>query len=100
MIQPDLLEWKPPAIRGDRDGTTFDRARDGKRLDGQMADVFGFMSDGQWHTLAEISRGTGHPEASVSSRIRDLRKPKFGGFRLTTEFVRRGLWRYRLETAA
>lgn len=97
MIQPDLLAWTPPAIIGDRAGITFDRARDGKRLDGQAGDVFRVMSDGQWHTLADISDATGHPQASVSSRIRDLRKPKFGGFTISTEYVRRGLWRYRLE---
>jgi hypothetical protein len=27
-----------------------------------------------WHTLGEIAAGTQHPEASVSARIRDLRK--------------------------
>jgi len=88
--------WTPPAILGDRQGCTFDRARDGKRLDGQSADVFHFMSDGEWHTLAEISQHTGHPEASVSARLRDLRSPKLGGFKVDREFVRRGLWRYRV----
>lgn len=81
-------------------GMTFDRGRDGKRLDGQAGDVFHFMSDGEWHTLAEISQHTGHPEASVSARLRDLRSPKLGGFKVDREFVRRGLWRYRLGGAA
>ena len=97
MIQPDLLSWTPPTILGDRSGETFDRARDGARLNGQSQDVYRFMSDGKWHTLAEISEATGHPEASVSARIRDLRKPSLGGFTVEREFVRRGLWRYRVR---
>lgn len=92
--------WTPPAILGDRQGCTFDRARDGKRLDGQAGDVFHFMSDGEWHTLSEISSSTGHPEASVSARLRDLRNPKLGGFTVDREHVRKGLWRYRLRDGA
>ena len=99
MIQPDLLGWVPPVILGPRHGETYDQARDGKRLDGQAGDVFHFMSDGEWHTLAEISSGTGHPEASVSARLRDLRSARLGGFKVDREFVRRGLWRYRLGDA-
>lgn len=97
MIQPDLLSWTPPVILGDRAGITFDRARDGKRLNAQSADVFALMRDGQWRTLREISDLTGHPEASVSARLRDLRKPELGGFTVDREFVRRGLWRYRVR---
>lgn len=100
MIQPDLLGWVPPVILGPRHGETYDQARDGKRLDGQMADVFALMRDGQWRTLGEISGATGHPEASVSARLRDLRRLEFGGFTVDREFVRRGLWRYRLGSAA
>jgi hypothetical protein len=100
-MQHSLLDWEPPvSILGDRSGETFDRARDGARLNGQAADVFHFMSDGEWHTLAEISSATGHPEASVSARLRDLRSPKLGGFKVDREFVRRGLWRYRLQVQA
>jgi DNA-binding Lrp family transcriptional regulator len=41
--------------------------------------VYRLMVDGQWRTLAEIAEATGAPEASVSARLRDLRKRKFGG---------------------
>jgi len=96
MMQPSLLDWTPPVIKGDRDGQTFDRQRDGARLDGQAADVFRLMRDGQWRTLAEISAATGHPEASVSARLRDFRRPKFGGFVVEREHIAGGLWRYRV----
>lgn len=36
------------------------------------------MADGKWRTLQEISEITGDPEASVSARLRDLRKFEHG----------------------
>ena len=80
------------------DGATYNAKRDGARLQRQLADVRAIMLDGQPHTLAEIARRTGHPEGSVSARIRDLRKPKFGGFRVLRQHVCAGLWSYRLLT--
>ena len=58
------------------------------------------MIGGQWHTLAEVSARTGIPEASVSARLRDLRKAKYGAHRV--ECRRRfgdkyGTREYRLE---
>ena len=60
-------------------GETFDPAQDEDRLRKQFIQVWNAMSDGKWHTLRELSAKTGHPEASVSARIRDFRKEKFGG---------------------
>mgnify|MGYP001277139517 CR=1 FL=1 len=96
MMQPELWDWTPPAIKGDRDGETFDRARDGARLDGQAADVFRLMRDGQWRALFQIARETGHPEASVSARLRDLRKDKFGGHIVERKYIAKGVYHYRL----
>lgn len=79
-----------------RDGSTYEHARDGARLAGQHARVLAFMRDGRWHTLAEISIHTRDPEASVSARLRDLRKKRFGEHKVAREFVERGLYRYRL----
>ena len=86
-----------PQDVGFRDGETFNYARDARRLAGQHARVLAFMRDGWWHTLAEISERTGDPEASVSARLRDLRKPRFGSHVIEREYVQRGLWRYRLR---
>jgi len=63
----------------DFDGKTYDRDKDGKRLSGQFRLVFALMKDGAWRTLSHIAEMTGCPEASISARIRDFRKPKFGG---------------------
>lgn len=74
----------------------FDRQRDGKRLFAQLADVAAVMRDGNWRTLAEISAATGHPHASVSARLRDLRKPNRGGHAVERKYIRDGLWAYRV----
>jgi len=76
------------------DGSTYQHARDYERLNAQCRRVAEQMADGNWHTLRELSTATGDPEASVSARIRDLRK---SGFHVEGEYVRRGLWRYRME---
>ena len=64
----------------DHDGATYDRALDKKRLNAQTRRVYDLMRDGEWRTLRALSARTGDPEASVSARLRDLRKAKFGGF--------------------
>jgi len=78
------------------DGATFDPTRDARRLAAQHARVFEYLRYGGWHTLEAISKATGAPEASVSARLRDLRKPRFGGHTIEREYVARGLFRYRL----
>lgn len=98
-MQPDLFSYTPPQILGDRDGTTFSRSRDGARLNKQAQDVFDVMADGKWHDLEEVSLLTDHPEASVSARLRDLRKPKFGGRIIEKQCHGRGLWTYRMVDA-
>ncbi len=80
------------------DGPTFDPAEDGPRLNRQLQLVRDLMADGRWRTLGEIAAAVGCPEASVSARLRDLRKEKFGGHQVDRERVpgQNGLWRYRL----
>lgn len=95
MTQPDLLSWTPPAT--DRHGSTYDSSRDFHRLNAQQSDVWNAIKDGEWHTLRELSASTGHPEASISARLRDIRaliRPK--GWAVEREYVSRGLWRYRV----
>lgn len=83
---------------GDRlfDGETYDSKRDQQRLSGQLHAVSMILSDYRWHTLGEISRRLNVPEASISARIRDLRKPRFGGHLIEREHVDNGLWKYRM----
>jgi hypothetical protein len=62
------------------DGATYDEKHDRARLNTQLARVYHLMKDGRPRTLEEIRRHTGGELTSVSARLRDLRKPKFGGF--------------------
>jgi hypothetical protein len=78
------------------DGCTFEENRDGSRLQAQLDRVHAVMADGAWRTLRDLSESCGSPEASVSARLRDLRKPKFGGYEVERRYVRRGLHEYRL----
>lgn len=80
------------------DGATFDYQKDYMRLNGQLARVYNWMSDGRWRTLGELKNLAGGTEAALSARLRDLRKRRFGGH--TVNRRRRansnGLWEYQL----
>lgn len=86
MTDAPLLDWRPQ-------GSTYDDARDGARLNAQCQRVFRVISTGAWHTLQSLSMTTGDPQASVSARLRDLRKH---GYTIEREYVARGLWQYRM----
>lgn len=88
-----------PGPDGDRDGSTFEHAYDFDRLNRQMRAVGEFMADGRWHLLHAIAAGVGAPEASVSARLRDMRKAKYGGFQIDRrrDPDSKGLWWYRLN---
>jgi len=79
------------------DGVTYDPALDHTRLTKQLGRVYEALRDGNWHSLAAISKGTGDPEASVSARLRDLRKHKFGNHPVEATRLTGGLWLYRLN---
>ncbi len=84
---------------GHRDGATYDARLDLERLNKQARRVFNVMRDGMWRTLRQISDATGDPEASISARLRDFRKQRFGG--LNVERRREaGTWLYRLVVRA
>lgn len=85
---------------GDRDGSTFDSVFDADRLNKQSRVVYAAVEDGNWRTLAQIAALTGAPEASVSARLRDFRKEKFGGITVERRRVEnvRGLHEYRVLT--
>lgn len=89
----DLFSGLPP---GDRGGMTYSREYDYTRLNRQAQDVWQAMMDMRWHSLRHLSQATGHPEASVSARLRDFRKEKFGRHRVERERMSGGLFLYRL----
>lgn len=89
------------------DGRTYLPERDGKRLKSQLEAVRHVMSDGRWRTYADIHRelsllGIRATETSISARMRDLRKPKFGAYEVQSQCIDRdsGLWAYRMGRIA
>jgi DNA-binding transcriptional regulator GbsR (MarR family) len=82
------------------DGATYDALHDSARLARLLLRVYTFMRDGEWRTLAAIAEATGGSEASVSARLRDLRKYRFGAYVVERRRVtpaERGLFEYRLD---
>lgn len=77
-------------------GQTYSDARDHGRLSAQLDRVRATLKDGAWHTLAELEDRLGYPQASISARLRDCRRPEHGGYTIEREYVMRGLWRYRM----
>lgn len=81
-------------------GATFDKKLDGERLGSQQRRVEELMQDGEWRTLHDIVTAlrklyrTHFPEASISSRLRDMRRNGY-----TVERKRQspytGVWIYR-----
>ena len=80
------------------DGETYEPNKDHIRLTGQLLRVYQAMHDQEWHTLSQLSMRAEGSEASVSARLRDLRKEKFGDFVVQRKRSEksRGLWYYRL----
>jgi hypothetical protein len=93
MPEPTLFDL--PSVYGDRQGETYEPDRDRDRLNRQMRDVFLAFTDGRWWTLRDLAERTGHPEPSISARLRDLRKAKFGGHIVEKRYVAHGVWEYR-----
>ena len=84
----------------DFDGETYERREDHKRLTGQLLRTFNAMKDQQWHTLDHLVEQAGGTTASVSARLRDLRKDKFGAFIVERRRKSGGLYEYRLTIPA
>jgi hypothetical protein len=72
------------------DGETYEAEHDHERLGTLLQSVRDHMlGHGEWRTLAEITAAVAaSSEASVSARLRDLRKGKFGAY--IVERQRRG----------
>lgn len=78
------------------DGQTYEAARDRVRLSGSLLRIFRAMSDGGWWTLPELARVGQCSVAAASARVRDLRKPKFGGHEVERRYQGEGVWKYRM----
>ncbi len=92
MVQVEELPTAP------FDGATFQPEKDQARLGAQLQRVAKMLLSGKWYTLAEMESLTGDPQASISARIRDLRKPKFGGHDVQHRRRTTGQWEYRVQS--
>lgn len=95
-FQPSLFAETDLSRVPDFDGATIDQERDKPRLFPQLLKVGHALLDGEWHTLPDLELRTGAPQASISARLRDFRKPKWGAHTVEREYVQNGLHRYRL----
>lgn len=75
-------------------GTLSEDAGSVERLTRLLDRVERYMSDGRWRTLADISAYCRGTEASVSARLRDLRKM---GYVVDRRRVGPGLFEYRVH---
>ena len=72
------------------------------RLNNQLEAVREIMGDGVYRTLSELAKlvttkiNRNATEASVSARLRDLRKEKFGGYTVNRKSVGDGLSSYQV----
>ena len=71
MNQLNLFDQQPTF-----DGPGLEQ-EDHPRLTSQLAQVYALMKDGLWRTPREIMRQVDGGEASITARLRDLRKDKF-----------------------
>lgn len=63
----------------------------------QLNRVLTVLSDGQWHSLPEISQKLSIKKRSAASRIRDLRLPSYGNHRIEArETSKHQVFEYRL----
>lgn len=99
--QIDLEDWLSLQPSPQIGGATYVPSLDRERLGEQYLRVWDLMIDGQWRSLRQISDATGDPEASVSARLRDVRKD-YGTDAMQARRVpgidgRRGHWHFRLN---
>lgn len=85
-----------PQLSIDFDGATYVPTRDGTRLNRQLDIVRKAMLDMREHTLSELSMLTRGTTASISARLRDLRKTKCGGYTILRRYVGNGVHAYRM----
>lgn len=78
------------------DGSDIVPERDNNRLGKQILDIYNLMKDGKERTLNEIHKLTGHPEASISAQLRNLRKSRFGSHDIQKKYIHNGLYTYKL----
>ena len=93
-------DYRTPLSNADFGGESYDAERDGERLHKQLRAVRDLMIDGRWRSLSDIEwglLGASYPQASISARLRDLRKRKYGSYTVERRYAGDGLWEYRVS---
>jgi hypothetical protein len=80
--------------------STESETQTGARENAQLEAVWQAMRDGAWRSVEEIAALVECPPASASARLRDLRKPQYGGWTVERAYVGSRLWRYRIRDKA
>ena len=81
-------------------GRTYHAARDHDRLSRQYDHVFAIMRDGKPRSLLDIRKtlyrryNRIEPTQSISARLRDMRKARFGGHAVERSYEGGGTWLY------
>jgi len=98
-MTPEREQRSIDAAHRSFDGVTYDPAEDYTRLKTQLQRVRWHMTHpaGKWWRIMDLRTKCGGTEAGISARIRDLRKPKNGGFRVEHKRATGGLWLYRVH---
>lgn len=107
----DIVRRAEPRRHASRiyfDGRTYEPEFDEKRLGEQHRAVWNIVRDAEWRTLDEIisaivaNGGKEYATAAISARVRDFRKPRFGGYMVDIRARgdrRNGLFEYRVRRA-
>lgn len=100
-LNPGLARDPHFSVRPQHDGPGLEPA-DQERLGTLMDRVVSLMLDGEWRTLSEIASRAQGSEASVSARLRDMRKERFqdryGALTVEKRRVSQGLYEYRVQS--
>ncbi len=64
--------------------------------EGKVVAVWNCVRYGNWWTLAALEDSTGYPQASISARLRDFRKVRFGEHTVEREYRGDGVYAYRV----
>lgn len=89
-MQPSIIDTRPRF-----DGPEITPA-DHVRLAQHMLTLTRVMADGLERSLGEVATAIGCSESAAGSRLRDLRKQKFGSFQVTKRRVG-NLYLYRVQ---
>lgn len=93
----DYDNWSGPVDVNPDAPAGVETVADVSRLSHQRQAVWDCISDGKWWSLEGLETATGYPQASISARLRDFRKEKFGEHNIEREYMGGGLYHYRLN---